>query len=268
MFNADAGAGALRLGADAVGHGADELAVPDRPRSTTWTLSWVAAVAEIALWGGEECREWLKDRYPGVTHTLMAYRRIEDATGLLVDPPGWNFLDWTAGWEATDYTPPNGRAGHGPDACINLLYLQAMDRMAELSLALDEPDQVRFWQKRAVRLAAAIRAAFWDEGRGMVADTPAKTLFSEHAQALAITTTCLPDDMRARAFEGLANAPDLSRASYMLHLAFSAYFRYGRGDLFLKKLDQWRGYVKMGLRCPLEAPQFPRSDCHAFASAP
>ena len=36
----------------------------------------------------------------------------------------------------------------------------------------------------------------------------------------------------------------------------------------LKKLDQWRGYLKLGLRCPLESPEFPRSDCHAFASTP
>ena len=237
-------------------------------RSSTWTLSWVAAVGEIAMWGGEGCREWLKDRYPGVTQTLMAYARIEDEKGLLIDPPGWNFLDWTKGWEPTEYTPPNGRAGKGPDACINLLYLQAMDRMAELSLALDEPDQARFWQKRAARLAAAIRATFWDESRGLIADTPAKASYCEHAQALAITTSCLPDAMRDRAFEGLTTAPDLARASYMLHMVFSAYFRYGRGDLFLKKLDQWRDYVKMGLRCPLEAPQFPRSDCHAFASTP
>lgn len=237
-------------------------------RSSTWTLSWVCAVGEIARWGGEAERAWLKDRLPGVMHTLMAYERIEDAAGLLVDPPGWNFLDWTKDWEKTGWAPPNGVPGNGPDACLNLLYLQAMERTVDLAQAVGKPELAAVWAGRARRLAAAIRAAFWDETRGMIADTPRKTSFSEHAVALSIVTACLPPAMRERSFAALTTAPDLARASYMLHLVFAAYFRYGRGDLFLKKLDLWRGYVGLGLRCPLESPVFPRSDCHAFASTP
>ena len=237
-------------------------------RGTTWTLSWIAAIGEIASWGGEASLPWLKDRFAGVMHTLFAYSRIEDESGLLVDPPGWNFLDWTKGWEKTGYTPPNGVAGRGPDACINLLYLQAMERTAELAKAIGESAQTAYWHQRAKRLSEAIRGRFWDESRGMIADTQEKTSFSEHAVALSVTTDCLPQAMRDRSFAALGSAPDLSRASYMLHMVFSAYFRYGRGDLFLKKLDQWRGYVVQGLRCPLESPEFPRSDCHAFASTP
>lgn len=237
-------------------------------RGTTWTLSWVCCIGEIAMWGGEENVQWLKDRLPGVTHTLMSYARIENEDGLLIDPPGWNFLDWTKGWEHTGYSPPNGIAGRGPDACINLLYLQAMERTIGLAAAVGEQELAEYWRKRADRLASGIRAAFWDDVRGMIADTPVKKSFSEHAVALSITTECLPKPMRDRSFAGLVGAADLSRASYMLHMVFSAYFRYGRGDLFLEKLDQWREYQKLGLRCPLEAPEFPRSDCHAFASTP
>ena len=237
-------------------------------RGSTWTLSWVACVGELAMWGGEENLPWLKDRLPGVMHTLMSYARIENEAGLLVDPPGWNFLDWTKGWEKSNYAPPNGLPGKGPDACINLLYLQAMERTVDLATAVGEAELADYWKGRANRLAAGIRATFWDEGRGMIADTPEKASFSEHAVALSITTECLPSALRDRAFANLEKATDLSRASYMLHLVFSAYFRYGRGDLFLRKLDQWRGYAAQGMRCPLESPEFPRSDCHAFASTP
>jgi len=237
-------------------------------RGTTWTLSWVANIGEIAQWGGAGNATWLRDRFAGVTHTMMSYARIENADGVLVDPPGWNFLDWTKGWEKTNYAPPNGIPGNGPDACVNLLYLQAMERTIDLATAIGETEQAAYWRGRAARLATGIRKTFWDEGRGMIADTPAKTSFSEHAVALSITTDCLPQELRDRSFAALESAPDLSRASYMLHMVFSAYFRYGRGDLFLKKLDQWRGYVALGMRCPLESPEFPRSDCHAFASTP
>ena len=237
-------------------------------RGTTWTLSWIAAIGEIAMWGGRENLAWLKDRFAGVTHTLLSYARIENADGLLVDPPGWNFLDWTKGWETHNNTPPNGLPGNGPDACINLLYLQAMERTVDLATAIGEDELAAYWRGRAARLAAGIRRTFWDESRGRIADTPERKSSSEHAVALSITTGCLPQDLRDRSFEALATAPDLSRASYMLHMVFSAYFRYGRGDLFLGKLDQWRGYVAQGMRCPLESPEFPRSDCHAFASTP
>ena len=237
-------------------------------RGSTWTLSWVSCIGEIAMWGGEENVPWLKDRFAGVTHTLMSYGRIENEAGLLVDPPGWNFLDWTKGWEKHCYTPPNGLACGKPDACINLLYLQAMENAVNLAEAVGETAQADYWRGRAKRLAGGICSVFWDETRGMVADVPEKTSFSEHAVALSIVTECLPEDMRDRSFAALVAAPDLSRASYMLHAVFAAYFRYGRGDLFLKKLDQWRGYLKDGLRCPLESPEFPRSDCHAFASTP
>ena len=56
---------------------------------------------------------------------------------------------------------------------------------------------------------------------------------------------------------------------YFSHYLFEAYFRHGRGDLFLKKLDLWRGFVRDGLKTPLEAPGVRgRSDCHAWGSHP
>ena len=36
----------------------------------------------------------------------------------------------------------------------------------------------------------------------------------------------------------------------------------------LKKLETWRNYVKLDLKCPLESEFFPRSDCHAFGAHP
>ena len=42
-----------------------------------------------------------------------------------------------------------------------------------------------------------------------------------------------------------------------------------RPDMFLKRLDLGRGYVKMGLKTPLEAPGVrARSDCHAWGAHP
>jgi len=237
-------------------------------RSSTFTLSWIVAIGEMSRWGGADSVAWLKDRLVGITHTLFSYARMEDAHGLLTDPPGWNYLDWAADWMKNGGMPPNGGFGNGPDANVNLLYLRALKGAADVALAVGDAAMADYWREKAVRLSAAICDTFWCEGCGMIADTPSKDSFSELALAQAIVTDCLSPDKRARAFEGLVAAPDLTRAAVLKHLVFAACFRQGRGDLFLKGLDQWRAYVRDGLRCPLEAPAFPRSDCHAFGSTP
>ena len=53
---------------------------------------------------------------------------------------------------------------------------------------------------------------------------------------------------------------------------FDAYFKFGRGDLFLKRLDLWRDYVARDAKTALEKPETEerdsRSDCHAWGSHP
>ena len=119
-------------------------------------------------------------------------------------------------------------------------------------------------------MAAAIRVRFWDAARGLVADTVRKDRFSEHAQCLALLADILPPDDRTRAFAGLVEAKDLARCTvYFSHYLFETYLKFGRADFFLKKLDLWRGFIRDGLRTPLEAPGVrARSDCHAWGSHP
>ena len=78
------------------------------------------------------------------------------------------------------------------------------------------------------------------------------------------------EDEEKRLFANLIAASDIARATvYFSHYLFEAYFRHGRGDLFLKKLDLWREYVKLGLKAPLESPGAKaRSDCHAWGAHP
>ena len=103
----------------------------------------------------------------------------------------------------------------------------------------------------------------------MVADTVAQDRFSEHAQCLAILADALSPEQAKRAFNGLISSGDLARCTvYFSHYLFETYFRYGRGDLFLKRLDLWRDFAKQDLKTPLEAPGDARSDCHAWGAHP
>ena len=199
----------------------------------------------------------------------------ENKDGLLEDIPGWNFMDWVVGWES-DGTAPGCRFGDGVNAELNLYWNLAMRSAAAVERALGNELQAKYWEEKSEKLKQAIIKAFWDEARGIFADTPAKKDFSEHAQALALLGDVLPADKAETVFRHLVEDEDLKRCTvYFSYYLFETYFKFGRGDLFLKRLDLWRDYVKKGLTTTQEAPDSgkngqkeSRSDCHAWGAHP
>ena len=242
----------------------------DRQEGATYTLCYLMTYGDYALWHANA--GWLKARLPGIRHSLNGLSLYENADGLLVGLPGWCFVDWVPKWSKEHRgCAPDGETGsRNPSAVNNLLYLNALRAAALVERAVGDAAMEAYWTARARRLSRAIADRFWDERRGLVADTLDRTSFSEHAQALAILGDALDAEKAKRAFEGLVSSDDLSRCTvYFSHHLFKTYFKFGRGDLFLKRLDLWRGYVKMNLTTPLEAPgDNARSDCHAWGSHP
>ena len=233
--------------------------------SSTYSLCWVMMAGDYVLWHGVD--EFLRARIPGIRHTLGALALYANKDGLLENLPGWSFMDWVPEWD-TYGNAPDGRLGLS--ALNNLLYVHALLAAAKVEDAVGETAQATYCRDRAKAVAAAIRARFWDASRGLVADTVRKDCFSEHAQCLALLADILPPDDRARAFAGLVEAKDLARCTvYFSHYLFETYLKFGRADLFLEKLDLWRGFVRDGLKTPLEAPGVRgRSDCHAWGAHP
>jgi len=209
--------------------------------------------------------DWLRARMPAVRRLLFGLERYVGADGLQSGVPGWHFVDWVPAW-------PDGTAPGHKDGCSsvdNLLYLLMLQKAIVAEKALGEVELASRCERQADALSKQIIERFWCEERGLVADTPEKDSFSEHAQALSVLTDVLSSTQRRRVIKGLEDDSDLARctASFSSYL-FEAYFACGRADLFLKKLDVWRDYARMGLRTPLEGPGDARSDCHAWSSNP
>ena len=239
--------------------------------SATYTLCWLLMFRDYLANHADAA--WLKAHLPGMNHTLMGLAAYEGPDGLLRDLPGWSFMDWVPSWPGG--VAPDGQ-GARPSAINNLFYLYAMRGAAEVEDAVGERELAAYWRAKAEKLRPAIVSAFWDDARGMVADTLKKDRYSEHAQCLAILSDARSPAQRERAFKGLVESSDLARATvYFSHYLFQAYFAIGRGDLLQKRLDLWRGYVAKGLRTPQEAPDSgkngqreSRSDCHAWGAHP
>ena len=233
--------------------------------SSTYTLIWPLMFSDYVMW--HDNVNWLKARMPGLHHMMLGMAVYENADGLLENLPGWSFMDWVPGWQHGN--APGGQRGQGVSALNNLFYLLAMQSTATVDETLGEPMLGAYWKNKAQVLGRKIVDKFWDAKRGMIADTVKRDCFSEHAQCLAILGGILNPDQQAAAFKALLEEQDLARTTvYFSHYLFQTYIKMGRADLFLKRLDLWRDYVKTGLRTPLEAPGEARSDCHAWGSHP
>ena len=233
--------------------------------SSTYSMCWAMMLGDYALWHG--ANEFLRARIPGLRHTLSAIELYRNADGLLEDLPGWSFMDWVPEWDKYGNAPDGRR---GVSAVNNLLFVHALRSAAKAERAAGDAAIAAVWDRKADALAAAVVRTFWSDARGMIADTRRKDVFSEHAQCLALLADVLPPDRAARAFEGLLSAPDLARTTvYFSHYLFETFFKFGRADLFLKRLDLWREFVRDGMKTPLEAPGWRgRSDCHAWGAHP
>ena len=241
----------------------------------TYTLCYLLMYGDYVM--NHADRAWLRARLPGLRKSMAGMELYENADGLLENLPGWSFMDWVVGWE-WDGTAPGGRFGEGVNAEENLFWSLAMRSAAVTERVLGNDLQAQYWEAKRAKLNAKIVETFWCADRGILADTPKMTDFSEHAQCLALLGDVLPADKAKSCFDHLVTDSDLKRTTvYFNFYLFECYFKYGRGDLFLKRLDLWRDYVKKGLTTTQEQPDWTdangkpyesRSDCHAWGAHP
>ena len=236
----------------------------------SYTLCWLLMFGDYVMW--HDNIAWLCARVPAMRHTIAGIALYEDADGILRDLPGWSFLDWVGGdpFMAGGWAPGSLDGDGTRGSILTLFWILALQSAAKVERALGDEAMAAYCEAKAAKIAESVIRIFWDESRGMIADTDAKDHFSEHSLSLAIIADILPAAKRERVARALLEEKGLARATvYFSHYLFQAYFAIGRGDLFQKRLDLWRKYVKMGLRTPLESPgEKARSDCHAWGSHP
>jgi hypothetical protein len=232
-------------------------------QSPTFSLIWALMLNDYAFWRNDPA--FVKARVIALRSMLEHFEPYVNQDGLLENLPGWPFMDWVPQWSNGD--APDGTTG--VSSLNNLLYVYALQKSAEVEDSQGEPLLAQRLRAKAERTAAAVRAKFWDEPRGLMADNLAHTEFSEHGQCLALLTDTLTGDQARRCFGQLLTAPDLKRATiYFSFYLMETWRKFGRGDLILDRMSFWKDLVKQGLKTPVEQPGDTRSDCHAWGSHP
>jgi alpha-L-rhamnosidase len=234
-----------------------------------FSLWWIGMVHDY--WRYQDDPAFVRRMIPGVRAVLGFFRERQRADGALGALPWWNFVDWTRPWPRG--VPPSaegGPDGPGASAPLDLQLLIATGEAADLEEAAGSPPRAAELREECARLRVAIRARYWDGGRGLFADTPARTAFSQHANVLAVLGGVVEGE-EARAVMGrvLSDASLVPCSIYFRHYLHAALNRAGLGDRYLGLLGPWREMLATGLTTWAETNEPDvRSDCHAWGASP
>jgi len=210
--------------------------------------------------------DFVRARLAGVRAVLSFFAARQRADGRLGRVPWWNFVDWAGGWKAG--VPPV--EDDGASAPVDLQLLLAYGWASELEEALGSAAQAAEYRRQEARLRAAVRARYWDAGRGLFADTPARRQFSQQTNALAVLAgVTRGEEARAVMRRALADATLTQATVYFRHYLHEALNKSGEGDRYLELLGPWRRMLAQGLTTWAEiAEPGARSDCHAWGASP
>src|SRR5581483_11974042 len=140
-----------------------------------FSLFWIGMMHDLWWYRGDV--EFLRAYLPGIRNVLSWFESGLGGSGLLGGLPWWNFVDWSKEFE--DGVPP--LESDGQSAILSLQFAAALQEAADLEAAFGSAEQAQHDRALAAKIIEAVRQKCWDPTRKLLADTPAKKSFSQHA---------------------------------------------------------------------------------------
>ena len=226
-----------------------------------FSLLWIGMVYDF--WMLRDDAAFVRRYVPNTRGILDWFEEYRREDGLLGPIGWWPFADWA--WDRG--TPPG--AEDGGSTILTLQYVAALQEAAELEAALGLQHLAEQYRSRERDIRAAVRERCFMEDRGILADTPEKTSFSQHSNTLAVLTGLFSGEEARNVMERTLETDDLTPCTY--------YFRYylhraakkaGLGERYIELLQPWRELLELGFTTWPERPEPTRSDCHAWSAHP
>lgn len=240
----------------------------------TFSLLWIGMVHDFWMYRGDQ--DFVCSQVPGTRTVLNWYLQRQRADGLLQRLPWWPFVDW--GNDFHSGMPPQD--DDGGSAVITLQFIEALRYAAELERACGEPRNAETYRNAADRAAEGVRKLCWDQLNGLLADTPARKHYSQHANILGVWLDVIPPEQQKDvlvrmlsqsdpAFTTNQQPPPMTLATYYFRFYLARALEHaGMGDEYLRLLGPWREMVSLGLTTWAESPEPTRSDSHAWSAHP
>jgi alpha-L-rhamnosidase len=233
-----------------------------------YSLFWIAMVHDY--WMNRDDPQFVKSFLPGIDSVLSWHEKYIGADGMLGAMPWWNFVDWSWSWDNTQQiggVPPIDKLGRS--SILTLQYVYALNYAAQLNDNLGRKYFADRYRKLADSLKKSTYKLCWDEKRGLLADTPDKKTFTQHANILAVLVDLVPANEQKKLMEKVVSEKGLTQCTfYFRYYLVRAIKKVGLGDRYIEMLQPWRDMLKMGLTTFAENPEPTRSDCHAWSASP
>jgi alpha-L-rhamnosidase len=245
----------------------------------TFSLLWVGMVHDFWLYRGDT--DFVRRNLPGMRTVLDWYLQRQRPDGLLGKIPWWPFVDWGKDFEFGE--PP--QQADGGSSVITLQFIEALRYAAELEDQYGDRHLADDYRAAAARAAQGIWKSCWNDKFQLLADTPEKTHFSQHANILGVWLDVIPTERQTEVlnkilsasenigstspFQATGSVPPMTLATYYFRFYLARAVEHaGMGDRYLQLLQPWHDMVNLGLTTWAESPEPTRSDSHAWSAHP
>ncbi|WP_202912401.1 alpha-L-rhamnosidase-related protein [Sphingobacterium olei] len=230
----------------------------------TFSLFWVSMVYDY--WMHRQDDEFVKQFLPSVQQVLAWYvSNMDKEKGMLGPMKWWNFVDW----DAFDlWGVPEG-AEDGNSAIISLQLAYTLKQAQALFAYFGEETQAQKYETLSHNLNSKTYEHAFDKDRMLMANSPLKETYSQHASILAILSGAVQGDEARTVFEKLTTDDSISKVTFFYRFyLIRAMKEVGLADRYYAQLDPWWKMLDMGLTTFAEKPEPTRTDSHAWSSSP
>jgi hypothetical protein len=140
---------------------------------------------------------------------------------------------------------------------------------AELFNAFGDKHQAGEYSQLAQSLIDSTQKLCWNSDKKLLADTPEKYSYSQHANILAVLTNMFNLQKNKTLFEKILNDESLTQTTlYFKFYLVEAMKEAELTDDYLNNIGAWKDMIDIGLTTFAETPEPTRSDCHAWSASP
>lgn len=230
----------------------------------SYSLSWTGIVYDYWMHRGDE--DYLRTLLPQMRSVMSWFEGHVKPSGTLDYIPYWFFADWPG--DSFEYGEAP-RDPEGDSSYQDFWFILALDEMAQMEEAFGSSTFAQHWAELAARMREAAQKTYWDEERGLYADTGSHGSYSQHMNSLAVLAGMVEGEEATAVMEKTLSDPTLTQATiYFSYFVKLAMVKAGLGDRYLASLDILRDQMELGLTTWAEQPEPSRSDCHAWGASP
>ncbi len=229
-----------------------------------FTFYWVLMLRDYLRYTND--KETVRSLLGVMDKAFAAFEALKDENGLIKPTKYWNYTDWVDGWERG--VLPG--AEEEPSVVTCLLYAAAHRAASEICEALGNGFRAAEYRACADGMVACVNQFFFDAEARLYRNVPSRREFSQHAALWAVLAGAVTGADAGRLIDrAFSNEVKIAVPSHsMNHYFFRALEKAERYEYAPRLFDGWKTMLDNHCTTWCEGPRYPRSECHAWSSAP